>query len=54
MKNGRSYVYELPRDEVFVDHITFNNLEDIGFYGDKLKIEASSLFAFLTYNEKEN
>ena len=39
--------------EVFVDHIEFKKLHDVGFYPGSLNIEASSRFAFLTHNKKK-
>jgi hypothetical protein len=53
LQKGYQYIYELPKEEIFIDHIQYNKLEDIGFYPNNLKIEASSRFAFLTYNEHD-
>lgn len=53
LKNGSQYIYNLPEEEVFVDHIEFSKLVDVGFYPGSLKIEASSRFAFLTQNKQK-
>ena len=35
-----------------MDHIKFNREKDIGFYSNGMKMEATSRFAFLTYDKK--
>jgi hypothetical protein len=39
--------------EIFIAHLHFNELEDLGFYADNLFLEASSIFAYLTLDKKE-
>ena len=36
-----------------MNHFIFNELEDLGFYPEKLFLEASSIFAYLTFDKKE-
>ena len=42
----------MNKHEIFIAHLQFNKLEDLGFYPDKLFLEASSIFAFLTLDKK--
>ena len=44
-------IYNLPENENFMDFIEYNKLKDLGFNEKGLKIEACSVFAFLT-NDK--
>ena len=44
-------IYNLPESESFVDFIEYNRLKDLGFNEKGLKIEACTVFAFLT-NDK--
>ena len=43
-------VYSIPKDSNFVSFITFNNLEDLGFDEQNLKLATCSKIAFLTMN----
>ena len=45
---GKSYVYELPSNEYFLDFVEYQAFQDIGFYPVNLRIEMCSNFAFLT------
>ena len=44
-------MYEIPKDETFINFVNFEKLEDLGFKTGYLRIEACSRFAYLTRNE---
>lgn len=48
----KAYIYELPKDESFMDFVEYRHFEDVGFYPMNLRIEMCSNFVFLTYNQK--
>jgi len=50
---GKQYIIRLGMNEIFLDHIQYNKLKDIGFYPNGLNIEAASRFAYLTFDKKE-
>lgn len=53
LPNGKQYIHNFPSHETFIDHVQFRKLSDIGFYPGNLSIEASSRFAFLTYDKRK-
>ena len=48
----KQFIYNLENNEIFVAHLEFKELEDIGFYPNNLFLEASSIFSFLTLDKK--
>ena len=52
LHGGKQYVLKLPPNEIFMDHLVYNNLSDFGFYADNLNIECCSRFPYLTLDKK--
>ena len=50
--NMKQFIYNLENNEIFVAHLEFKELEDIGFYPNNLFLEASSIFSFLSLDKK--
>jgi hypothetical protein len=51
MGSCKSFIYELPKDETFIDFVEYKSFEDVGFYPMNMRIEMCSNFVFLTYNK---
>jgi hypothetical protein len=52
LKNGKSYIFDIPKGQKFLHFVQFNNFSDIGFYPNNLNLELASLFAFITFDRK--
>ena len=50
--NQKQFIYNLKDNEIYLAHLLFKDLEDVGFYPNNLFLEASSIFAFLTLDKK--
>lgn len=48
LANGKQFIIKIPDGQTFVNFVDFDKLDDIGFYPNKLRLEACSRFAFIT------
>ena len=51
LEKGTRMIYNLSENESFIDFIEFNKLKDLGFNSKGLKIEACTVFSFLTIDK---
>ena len=52
LANGKQFIIKIPDGQTFVNFVDFDKLDDIGFYPNKLRLEACSRFAFITLDQK--